>query len=157
MGATIDSDELVLNRSTMRAFLRNSLYFEIHGCYQISTIEILLYGFFSNILRIRSFNSGEMLECIASFDESKTSYFLMIICFSSSLTLDLNGTSPKIRPYRINPRLQMSMAGDDCAWPWSNSGDMYFREPACTFSGLIPETEPKMPKSTSFNSKSNSF
>jgi hypothetical protein len=68
--------------------------------------------------------------------------------------LDLNGTSPKIRPYNIIPRLHISIAGDDYAYPWSSSGDIYFKEPACTFSGLIPDTEPNIPKSTNFNSKS---
>lgn len=34
---------------------------------------------------------------------------------------------------------------------------MYFNEPAWTFSGLMPETEPNIPKSTIFSSKSNSF
>ena len=55
------------------------------------------------------------------------------------------------------PKLQISIFGVDSLCPKTTSGDIYFKEPAFTFSGLLPEVEPKIPKSTIFKSKSNEF
>jgi len=55
------------------------------------------------------------------------------------------------------PKLHTSMAGLDSVLPDSNSGDMYFKEPAWTFSGLMPEVDPNIPKSTTLKSISNEF
>jgi hypothetical protein len=55
------------------------------------------------------------------------------------------------------PMLHTSIAGFDYSCPYNNSGDIYFRDPAFTFSGFKPLVEPNIPKSTNFKSKSKFF
>ncbi len=65
------------------------------------------------------------------------------------------GTFPNSRPCKMIPKLHTSMAGEDSMWPIKSSGDMYFKEPAKIFSGLRPDEEPNIPKSTILSSRSN--
>jgi len=50
------------------------------------------------------------------------------------------------------PKLQMSILGVDSLKPIKTSGGIYFKLPALLFSGAAPRFEPKIPKSTIFNS-----
>jgi hypothetical protein len=118
----------------------------------ISGIVILLFGSFSSIFFTNSLQCGLNLQSAGNFICCS-----IIIFFNSSLLDDRKGTYPSNRPYKMIPKLQTSMAGLDSVLPDNNSGDMYFKEPACTFSGLIPEVDPNIPKSTTLKSISNEF
>lgn len=120
----------------------------------ISLIVIRDSGFLSNIILIKSRHSG--LISLTYFASNFNSCFIMNF-LSSSLVAATNGTSPVINPKSIIPMLQTSIAGLDWVWPNKSSGDIYFNEPAFTFSGLIPDVEPKIPKSTNLRSKSKSL
>ena len=108
-------------------------------------------GSLSSIFWSRSIASSEISNSLNFIS------FSIIYRLRSSLSLDRNGKWPTNNPKSIIPKLQTSSLGVDSVCPSNISGAIYLSEPAWLFSGLLTEDAPKIPKSTIFNSISNSL